>query len=65
MRCLACDVILTEPEQERKYKNHEEIKNPEHKYIGLCNKCYKGAMFDDELESHEDLDLIITDDDYE
>ena len=58
MKCLSCDVILSEPEQKRKYKNHEEIKNPELKYIGLCNRCYKSAMFDDEeLEAH----AILTD----
>ena len=54
MKCLACDVVLTDKEQERKYSNHEEIKNPEMKYIGLCNRCFTNAMFDDEvLEYHE------------
>lgn len=54
MKCLSCDVILNDVEQERKYSNHEEIKNPEQKYIGLCNVCFKGAMFnDDQLEYHE------------
>ena len=51
--------MLSDDEQKRKYKNHEEIKNPEDKYINLCNKCFKSAFFeDDELEYHEpDLDV--------
>lgn len=44
MRCLACNVELTDNEANRKYVNHHEIKNPEDKYIGLCSNC----MSDDE-----------------
>ena len=59
MKCCSCDVVLSDDEQKRKYKNHGEIKNPEDKYINLCNKCFKSAFFeDDELEYHEpDLDV--------
>jgi formate-dependent nitrite reductase cytochrome c552 subunit len=39
MRCLACNVELTDNEAKRKFANHEEIKNPEDKYICLCNNC--------------------------
>lgn len=53
MKCLSCDVILNDKEQVRKYKNHEEILNPEDKYIGLCNRCLSGAHFDDDgLEAY-------------
>jgi hypothetical protein len=53
MHCLSCDVILTDKEQQKKYKNHEEIKNPEEKYINLCNRCLSDAHFDDdELEAY-------------
>jgi hypothetical protein len=53
MRCLSCNVILDDKEQVRKYKNHEEIPNPEDKYLGLCNRCLGEAQFDDnELEAY-------------
>jgi hypothetical protein len=52
MKCLSCDVILDDKEQSRKYKNHFEIKNPEDRYIGLCNRCLRNGELDaDELES--------------
>lgn len=46
MRCLACNKELSDKEANKKYVNHEEIKNPEDKYIGLCAHC---------LSSDEDL----------
>jgi hypothetical protein len=52
MRCLACNVELTDKEANKKYLNHEEIKNPEDKYIGLCSHCLCDS--DGEL----DLELI-------
>lgn len=39
MRCLACDVVLTEREATRKYEDAERISNPEEQYIGLCTHC--------------------------
>lgn len=66
MHCLACNVLLTEAESLRKYANHEEIKNPEDKYILLCDKCLCGAeLEDEELESvlHDFVPLSDIEDD--
>lgn len=52
MRCLACNAELSDKEANKKYANHEEIKNPEDKYIGLCSRCLSDA------ESDLDTDLI-------
>jgi hypothetical protein len=50
MRCLACNVELTDEEANRKFENHEEIKAPEDKYIGLCNHCMRlGSDSGDDL----------------
>jgi hypothetical protein len=52
VRCLACNVELNAFEQRRKYKHHEQIANPEDKYIGLCDRCfYQGDL--DELNLEE------------
>lgn len=56
MRCLACNKELTDKEASRKYENHEDIKNPEEKFIGLCSKCSYDTDYDDVLLSHELLD---------
>ena len=45
MKCLSCDVVLTDVEQKRKYSNHVEIYNPEDRYIGLCNKCFNKLIY--------------------
>lgn len=39
MRCLACNVILTDREASRKYVNHANIPNSKDKYIDLCDHC--------------------------
>lgn len=39
MRCLACDCRLSDREANRKYANYQEIKNPESRYIMLCDDC--------------------------
>jgi hypothetical protein len=39
MRCLACNVILTDREASRKYVSHATIENPNERYIDLCDKC--------------------------
>jgi hypothetical protein len=54
MRCLACNSALNDKDASRKFKNHEEIKNPEDKYIGLCTPCLGGAELD-ELEVSQDV----------
>lgn len=54
MRCLSCNIALTDKEASRKFKNHEEIKNPEDKYIGLCSHCL-GTTDIDELELSQEL----------
>jgi hypothetical protein len=60
MRCLACNVILNKEEQQRKYTNHEDIKNPEDRYLGLCDCCL-GIGTDDDLS--DDFDIIEDEDD--
>jgi hypothetical protein len=57
MRCLSCNKALSDKEANRKFKNHEEIKNPEDKYMGLCDCCLGGAELDDEDLSHELLGI--------
>lgn len=57
MKCLSCDVVLTDEEANRKFSNYEEIKNPEDRYIGLCNRCL-GTDSDDSLA---DLKAVIYD----
>lgn len=39
MRCLSCNKNMNDREANRKYLNHDQIKNPEDKYIGLCDGC--------------------------
>lgn len=39
MRCLSCNKNMNDREANRKYLNHQEIKNPEDKYIHLCDGC--------------------------
>lgn len=41
MRCLSCDEGLSDREANRKYINYREIKNPEERYIGLCDSCLR------------------------
>ena len=52
-RCLSCNRILSSRESTRKYRNYEQIANPEHRYIGLCNSCYR----DVEIDSVENTSL--------
>lgn len=59
MRCLACNVILSEEEQQRKFTSCGNKGNPESQYVMLCNSCL-GIGTDDDLS--DDLG-IITDDD--
>lgn len=53
MRCLSCNCNLSDREANRKYSNHEEIKNPESRYIGLCDDC----IIDTDLAFIEDTGL--------
>jgi len=53
MRCLSCNCNLSDREANRKYNNHEEIKNPESRYIGLCDDC----IIDTDLAYLEDESL--------
>jgi hypothetical protein len=43
MRCRACNEAMSDQEAARKYPEPERIKNPEDRYIGLCNPCLKGS----------------------
>lgn len=57
MRCLACNVELSDHEAKRKFANHEQISNPEDKYLCLCNNCLSDDDdFADELvNAHAEL----------
>lgn len=55
MKCLSCDAVMNDKEANRKYLNHEEIKNPEEKYIGLCDRCLSDS---DLVYYKEDADTI-------
>jgi hypothetical protein len=59
MRCLACDCNLSDREANRKYENWQEIKNPESRYIMLCDDC----IVDTDLTFYEDSTL--SNDNYE
>lgn len=39
MRCRSCDCSMSDRETNRKYSSWREIKNPEDRYIGLCDGC--------------------------
>lgn len=43
MHCRSCNKILTDEEASLKYDGWEEIKNPEERYIELCNKCIRAS----------------------
>ena len=51
MKCLACDKILSDREANRKYAYWQQIGNPEHRYVGLCDHC----LVDTDLEFIENL----------
>lgn len=53
MRCLSCNVILTEFEATRKSAVTEE-------YLDLCNDCY--ATIRDQVKALERFDLMTLDD---
>lgn len=55
MRCLACNVELTDFEATRKYSNTEE-------FIDLCNRCHASSQgydleYEEEYEGSVDSDL--------
>lgn len=39
MKCLACDVILTDRQASRKYENWRDLPEGEGRYIMLCDHC--------------------------
>lgn len=63
MRCLSCNCALSDREANRKFNNWEEIKNPESRYIMLCDDC----MLDTDLTFIENPELDDSEnaDDYE
>lgn len=66
MRCLACNVVMTEREASRKYENAEEIANPEERFIGLCSHCIKDTgLTYSENTSAKDTKSIYEEDDAE
>lgn len=53
MRCLACDVILSDQEATRKYTNTT-------RFVDLCNKCFSTIqdevyVMETVMESEDDL----------
>jgi hypothetical protein len=62
MRCLACNKALNDKEAGRKFKNHEQIKNPESKFLNLCDGCLYGAELDDDTLTVE-VDSLLVDGD--
>jgi hypothetical protein len=46
MRCLSCNANMSDREANRKYLNWREIKNPEARYIGLCDICLDASDMD-------------------
>jgi ferredoxin len=62
MHCLSCNVILTDSEASLKYNNHEEISNPEDKYIGLCSRCLKDSdlnTYHTDVDEFEEIEIEI------
>ncbi len=49
MRCLSCDVILSDFEATRKYSKSGE-------FVDLCNKCF--STIEDDVEVVENYDLL-------
>jgi len=58
MRCLACNIELTDYEATRKDSNDQ--------YIDLCNTCFKAAEYEfdtnDRLDLLEEADYVLKDD---
>ena len=48
MRCMACDVPLTDYEATRRYTESRE-------FVDLCNKCFAVSLDDSETIDREDL----------
>lgn len=64
IHCKACNRILNDEEASIKWHNHEEIKNPEDRYINLCTKCLRSSDLTEyadsdyeEVESELDTDF--------
>ena len=56
MYCFSCQARLSDKESSRKFKNHEQIKNPEEKYLNLCNRCISDSDLEEDVLSHEGMD---------
>lgn len=41
MKCLSCDLILSDRESSRKYTNWRELPEGEGRYIMLCDRCVR------------------------
>jgi hypothetical protein len=54
MRCLACNVILTDHEATRRFSKSKE-------FVDLCNHCYFSGV-NEEIDSTEREDLQETED---
>lgn len=58
MRCLSCDVALSDKEANRKYVNWKEISNTEERYIGLCDNCLQESdLFYMDTDGLQDMEF--------
>jgi len=48
MRCLACNVLMTDYEATRRYLDSQE-------FVDLCNRCYAVTLDDSETVDRSDL----------
>jgi hypothetical protein len=48
VRCIACDVLLTDYEATRRYAESKE-------FVDLCNRCMAVSLDDSEVIDREDL----------
>lgn len=53
MRCLSCNCNLSDREATRKFEDWEQIKNPEARYVSLCDDC----LLDTDIGFIENPDL--------
>ena len=66
MRCLSCNCNLSDREANRKFDDWEHIKNPESRYIGLCDDCLLDtdlAFVENPNLSNEDFEAETLDED--
>lgn len=65
MYCFSCSKRLSDKEAAIKFEHHEEIKNPEDRYVNLCTSCLRESDLaiyapepDPSFEVDEDVVLL-------